>query len=888
MSHYIALDIGGSHITSGLVYIQERKKDVECIFHKPVDSNASADQLIDLITDCIVDVSTHNASPELIQEIGISMPGPFDYKRGISRITGVNKFDSLFALDVKTSLQNRLALKKIHTLKITFLNDAEAFLLGVLNQDNYLSEKVLALTIGTGIGSASYSDGELFSGLMDENYLYKSKFKDGRAEDYFSTKWFLNQASESGIEAGTGVKELAQKVHDTPGVQKIFDRFGKNLADFLDDVVSRTDVDRIVFGGKIFKSFHLFEETFYRHFRGDVNIQIADKTSEYSLLGAAVHHQNESNENITAIRTSVSPVLPVQKPIKKPGGYDIYPTHPLGRGKIASGYPSLMTFIREQNSNRVILDGNIGTIWDEVIRQLNQEFKASGIRVSWYCVDAAAKPETTITSMLEGYLGGDDPLFGFHYSGTLKDFFYEESLGHITSNEKTVSIIYGTGAALAGWEGPVVYIDQPKNEIQYRSRAGSVTNMGASRPEDAKKMYKRFYFVDWPVCNKHKQDLLPKLSAVVDGQRPGTITWMEGNEFRDGLDKVVQNPFRVRPWFEPGVWGGQWMQKKFKGLNTEAENFAWSFEIIAPENGVIFESNGTMLEVGFEFLLYHNTRAVLGRHAEEYGCYFPLRFDYLDTMDGENLSLQCHPKLEFIKKHFGEAITQDETYYILDAEPDAEVYLGFQETIDPDQFQAEFRECEKSGRKAAVEKYVQTFPSTKHDLYLIPAGTIHCSGRNNMVLEISNTPYIFTFKIYDWQRLDLDGKPRTLNIDRALENLDFDRKGSLIRDQFISKPETVESGKGWRVVSLPTHNEHAYSVDRLEFEQSIELDTENRFHVLNLVEGDSVFIINGNQKRKLRYAETIVIPAATGKYRIENGTNKSAKVVKAYMKVPAK
>lgn len=887
MSYYIALDIGGSHITSGLVNLQQKKKKVENIFHQSADSNTSADHLIEIITDSIFAVSNHLTSSQLIKGIGISMPGPFDYKRGVSRIAGVNKFDSLFALDLKTSLLNRLAKKNIHINEISFLNDARAFLLGVLNQDNIYSDKVLAITIGTGIGSASYSDGELFSGLMDENYLYKSNFKNGRAEDYFSTKWFSNQASEKGIDNGagiTGVKELAKKVKNAPEVQEIFDQFGKNLAEYINGLISQEQVDRIVFGGRIFQSFHLFDESFRNHFKNGVKVQIADKTPEYSLLGVVIHHQNESRENQNKIRSSISPVLPVQKPVEESEGYDIYPAYPLGKKKIKTGYQSLMEFIHGQDSNEIIIDGNIGTIWDEVISHFNSEFSAAGINVSWYCIDAATKPEEKIASMLEGYLGGDDPLFGSNFTGTLKDFFDEESLERITSNENTVSIIYGTGAALANWNGPVIYIDQPKNEIQYRSRAGSVTNLGSYKAEDAKKMYKRFYFVDWPVCNKHKQQLLPKITAVADGQRSETITWINGNDFRSGLENVVKNPFRVRPWFEPGVWGGHWMKEKFRGLNSDAENYAWSFEIIAPENGIIFDSDGIMLEVGFEFLLFHNHKAVLGQHAEEYGYYFPLRFDYLDTMDGENLSLQCHPKLEYIRENFGEQITQDEAYYIMDADPDANVYLGFQENIKPDQFQKEFQDCEKSGKKADVEKYVQTYPSKKHDLFLIPAGTIHCSGKNNMVLEISNTPYIFTFKLYDWQRLDLDGKPRPLNINRALENLDFGRKGSMIRDTFISKPETIEEGEDWKILKLPTHEKHLYSVHRLEFDKSIQVQTENRFHVLNLVEGDSIRIISNSQKIKLRYAETIVIPAATGEYIIENCTNKTVKVVKAFMK----
>ena len=153
-----------------------------------------------------------------------------------------------------------------------------------------------------------------------------------------------------------------------------------------------------------------------------------------------------------------------------------------------------------------------------------------------------------------------------------------------------------------------------------------------------------------------------------------------------------------------------------------------------------------------------------------------------------------------------------------------------------------------------------------------------------MVLEISNTPYIFTFKIYDWQRLDLDGKPRPLNVSRAMENLNFERKGELVEKRLISKPEIQKKGEDWKIVNLPTHKEHQYSIHRLEFEKSIHVNTENKFHVLNLVEGESVYINSNNRKIKLHYAETIIIPAAVGEYVIENCANSSAKVVKAFMK----
>src|SRR5262249_49779651 len=124
-------------------------------------------------------------------------------------------------------------------------------------------------------------------------------------------------------------------------------------------------------------------------------------------------------------------------------------------------------------------------------------------------------------------------------------------IGHRFFSAKR-AILYGTGAALASSEGLLVYVDVPKNEIQFRSRAGSVTNLGARSADRAKRMYKRFYFVDWPALRLHQAKLLPRLDLIVDSQRPDEPSLMDGKILRQGLAKMARSSFRVRPWFEPG------------------------------------------------------------------------------------------------------------------------------------------------------------------------------------------------------------------------------------------------------------------------------------------------------------------------------------------------
>lgn len=588
---------------------------------------------------------------------------------------------------------------------------------------------------------------------------------------------------------------------------------------------------------------------------------------------------------MTLLRKTTQFVLPVEKPETGVNQYDIYPAHDLGEEKIFCDYMSLAR--RIAGSKRVIIDGYVGVRFDIFSRELNKALETLGIRPVWWNTGAAMKEPVEIDRLIEPYLGGDDPIFGFRTPLRLEEFFDREKLDRIRPDDAArMNILIGIGASLAGWDGLLLYIDIPKNEIQFRSRAGSITNLGADAADAPKKMYKRFYFVDWVVLNRHKKALLPKIDVMIDGQRETEITWTEGADLRRGLDRLAGNGFRVRPWFEPGAWGGQWIRNHIEALPHDVPNYAWSFELIVPENGLIFRSGERMLEVSFDTVMFQAGERVVGK--ECYGLYgdeFPIRMDYLDNFDGGNLSIQCHPQREYIRKNFGEVLTQEETYYILDTTPDSVVYLGFKEDIVPEKFEQALTESFEKGTELDVNKYVNAEPSAKHDLFLMPPGTLHSSGRNNLVLEISTTPYIFTFKMYDWLALDLDGKPRPLNIRRAMENLCFDRKGETVKRELIAHPELLEKGADWELWHLPTHRNHSYDVHRYKLDTSVEVQTEGKCHVLNLVEGESARIETaGGDSFPISYAETFVVSAAAGSYRIVNTSGREIMVVKAFMK----
>jgi len=564
--------------------------------------------------------------------------------------------------------------------------------------------------------------------------------------------------------------------------------------------------------------------------------------------------------------------------------YNSCPTYP-AKGEIFDGFSSLAAYMCEHSA--CVLDGYIGVDWDLLVKELQVAFQELGKKAIFLSVEEAMLAEDIVESKVAPFLGGDDPLFGFKTSLALADFFEDKKLEAIREQAVDgMKIVYGCGAALCRLDAPIVYVDLPKNILQKRMRSGGgVYNLGANSLLDNKQTYKRFYFVDWVVLNQHKKAILPQVEVMVDQQQTDNITWMLGKDLRHTLQEMASAYFRVKPWFEPGVWGGQWLKEHIKELDQSVDNYAWSFEMIVPENGLTLANKGHKLEVSFDQLLFQEGNRVLGKAHRRFGDEFPIRFDFLDTFEGGNLSIQCHPSTSYIKEHFGEQFTQDETYYIVDCEEDAEVYLGFQDDIDPPNFKAALERSFEAKETLDIEQYVQKFPAKKHELYLIPNGTVHASGKNNLVLEISATPYIFTFKMYDWLRPDLDGQPRPLNIDRAFDNLDFSRKGDVVSETLIAKPAVKRIDEQSSVVHLPTHPVHFYDVYRYDFDKEVAVETDGQCHVLMLVEGEAIELTTRNGHRAVfNHIETFAVPAAAESYKLRNLGNKQAKVVVAFVK----
>lgn len=890
----LGVDIGGTHITAALV--QDGVLLPETLRRAAIDPAGDAGTLLDDWSGLMNAVLLQAASlvkaegkaadaatnGGVVKSIGLAMPGPFDYPNGISMIRGLDKYESLYGLNIREGLRDRLTQKNI---PISFGNDAACFGLGEARTGGARRhKKIIAITLGTGFGACFLDNRNLVTtgtGVPANGYLYNIPFKDGIAEDYISARGLLKAYP------ATDVRAIAVKAPKDAAAAKAFATLGTDLGLFLAPWLKNFEADTLVIGGSISQSYALFAPTMQAAFQlkgVEVAIVVTENTEHSAIAGAASLVAPTAGESIPA-RKSMQAMLPKRLAPAPPAAYNIYPAESLGTGAIAEGYQTLARWIIEQKHVR--LDGYAGIDWNLVRTQLCAALRAEGGRVRWFETSAWLKPETTIDALIKPFLGEPGSVWGTKTTLDLADLFVQdfERWAPEAAGGDTVLILAGPGAGLTQWETPIIYFDLPKNELQYRMRAGSATNLGGKGNGPNAEMYKRSYFVDWPLLNQHRRAISKDIAIVADGQHEENPNWAPVDAIRRGMRSISFNLIRARPWFEPGVWGGRWMKQHIPALSREEINYAWSFELIAPENGIVFESDGLLLEIAFDWLMEWESTAVLGVDADRFKEEFPIRFDFLDTFGGGNLSIQCHPSLPYIKRHFGENITQDETYYVLDCKPGAGVYLGFNEDIDPTAFKATLEKSQAANQAIDIEEYVQLLPAKKHDLFLIPNQTIHGAGINNLVLEISATPYIFTFKMYDWMRLDLEGMPRPINIAHAFHNLDFTRKGAKVQQELVSKPQLLQTDDHMQLELLPTHSEHFYSIHRITLTGSTRIGTGGRCHLLMLVEGKSLTVQTSQGKTYvLHYAETFVLPAAAGEYTLTNTDTSPIIIIKSFVK----
>ena len=551
-----------------------------------------------------------------------------------------------------------------------------------------------------------------------------------------------------------------------------------------------------------------------------------------------------------------------------------------------SGFANIDKKIKESlvNKNIVVLDCYLGINDRELLNVLIKKLTPAHVILSEDIFYDGKK----LTEMMQVNLT-EDRVRGVMYYGTIRDYVDEAKLAKIqkfVKNKEGIVLVYGFGASLITKGDLLIYADLTRWEIQLRYRAGLPNFKQSNYDEDPLIKNKRGYFIEWRIADKHKREIFEDIDLYLDTNCSNKPKMITGIAFRNALKSVCNQPFRLVPYFDPGVWGGQWM-KEVCNLDKSKSNYAWSFDGVPEENSINLKFGDIVIATpALNVVMYQAIELLGAKNYARFGAEFPIRFDLLDTMGGGNLSLQVHPTTEYIKSHFGMPYTQDESYYILDCDGGG-VYLGLKENINSDEFINDLERANEGNQSFDADKYINFFPAKKHDHFLIPAGTIHCSSANCVVLEVSATPYIFTFKLWDWDRVGLDGKPRPIHVEDGKKVIDYQRTTTWVESNLVNNFTEIEKSDEYTEVKTGLHELEFIETRVITTKQKIYQQTNKSVVMMNLVAGESAVIKSPKNKFEpytVHYAETFIVPAQVGEFTIEPFDKNEIKVLKAYVR----
>ena len=550
-----------------------------------------------------------------------------------------------------------------------------------------------------------------------------------------------------------------------------------------------------------------------------------------------------------------------------------------------------MEQLAEKDKPYVIgVDGYITAEIEPLCRLIAQNLEAEGHPVEVISVSKIYKNSSEMESFLQPYLHVDpekDPvkLFGKLFKGDFSAVFDNRKLDDLENTlaqrtfPKSVVIVQGNGAgysSLRKFYNSLIYLDVIPKEGVLRFKNGRAKNLGDDEIRPYKETLRRCYFFDFEIAGRLRAEILnDSLETYYLLNNSNEMQLMPSAIFNKICFMLAKQPFRCKPVYNEGIWGGHYTIAQ-RNLPDTMKNCAWVFDLIPLEVSVMIKAGKHLLDIPYFTFVKKEGVSLMGKECvNAFGGYFPIRFNYDDTFHSSgNMSVQVHPGECYSKENFYEHGRQDESYYIVATGHDAKTYCGFNEGIDNNEFLAAVKKSEKKHTKVDYKKFIYAEPSVPGKQFLLPAGTIHASGRNQLILEIGSlTVGSYTFKLYDYLRADLDGKPRPIHSYHGENVLKMKRKQKWVKENLIPESLVLQENEEWKEVLVGKHDLLYFNLRRLEFEKYAEQDTQGMFHVLVFVDGEKVVVEsldNPDRSYTMNYLDMVVVPANLGKYRIRN------------------
>lgn len=306
-------------------------------------------------------------------------------------------------------------------------------------------------------------------------------------------------------------------------------------------------------------------------------------------------------------------------------------------------------------------------------------------------------------------------------------------------------------------------------------------------------------------------------------------------------------PIKLKPAFKDYLWGGTRLRDDF-GKDCDFDKIAESWELSCHKDGNSVVADGEFAGLTLAQYIEKEGKSVLGTNCEKFEN-FPILIKLIDAKD--NLSVQVHPNNEYAQRVEGE-YGKTEMWYVVDCDEGASLLYGFKHNITKE----EFRERIENNTLLEVTNSV---PVKKGDVFFIEAGTLHAIGKGILIAEIqqnSNT----TYRIYDYGRVDADGKPRQLHIDKAVDVT------NLCPAKPYPQSEPVDMG-GWTKKRLAKCEYFTVDVINVDTSAALEADKSSFVNIL-VLDGGCVLSSEGNDAVELKKGDSVFIPAGLGKFEL--------------------
>lgn len=584
------------------------------------------------------------------------------------------------------------------------------------------------------------------------------------------------------------------------------------------------------------------------------------------------------------------------KYLKKESNFNKYPTTRISGfdEQAFAGYDAILEEVSKKCSNAkniVTVDCYVGVDQEEILDAFTKKLNPALIIRS----DDVFYDSDEIYERLKRNIT-DDRVYGIAYYGTWRDLVDENKLATAQKQVEEAQgnvLIVGVGADYVAKSDVLILADMTIWEVQMRYRHENLANFKANNEdEDFIRKFKRGYFIEWRLGNFHKQTLYGKFDYYLDTVEHNKPTMITRKAFEDGLKQMLNQPFRTVPFFDEGLWGGQWMKEVCDVEDKTRINYAWSYNLLFQENAVNLTYGDIHVNIPGYTVMQHDPKLLIGEKGfARFGAEYPIRYDFLDTMEGGNLSLQVHPNTQYMNQKFGMPFTQDESYYFLDCAPEGSyMYLGLKDGATKEEMEKDLWAASRKEIDFPAEKYANKIPIKKHDHRHIPAGTIHCSGKDTMVLEISSSPCIFTFKLWDWGRVGLDGIPRPVHIEHGVNNIQWDKQTDWIMKTCAFDPIVIEEDEIHREEKTGLNDLQFLETRRIWMKGKTYHETGNETNALNLIEGREALIESPNGQFEpfvIHYAESVCIPATIKNYTITpygESENEEVAVMKTFVR----